>query len=400
MTNGSTNPEIDPNIPPPGNAMSVYGQTDAMDDFPVLKAFQQYIDAEQSKAQKRMTTLCIFFAIILAAVIGVFIIILMSVSQRNNALSDQVFQMMLKDRERATAPVVVQSPAAPQNDAAMKLMSDTMTLLQKQMQDQQKQMADQQLKFMEQQSKATEAAMNAAASRAVAAITPPPSSEPATPSPEQLALEEKAKKQQEKLDKATALLKAEREKMKQEKEALKQQQIELQRRRLYPDLYDENGNLIVKKPQPKPAAKTPVRYFEEDDTDFEDDPEIQELVAATRKLGEKKPAKKTTVKTTKKQDGTVRYFEDDEDEEEIEVPSQPSKRTVKPVKAEPAKKPVTVPVPKKQVATPSPVQETKVEKPVVAPQPVKVEPVKAEESKTEISGKSDGATSTWIIPLD
>ena len=45
----------------PANAVSVYGQTDAMDDFPVLKAFQQYIDAEQAKAQKRMTTLCIFF---------------------------------------------------------------------------------------------------------------------------------------------------------------------------------------------------------------------------------------------------------------------------------------------------------------------------------------------------
>ena len=31
-------------------AVSVYGAADALDDFPVLKAFQQYIDAEQAKA--------------------------------------------------------------------------------------------------------------------------------------------------------------------------------------------------------------------------------------------------------------------------------------------------------------------------------------------------------------
>ena len=36
------------------NAVSVYGQTDGLDDFPVLKAFQQYIDSEQAKARKRM----------------------------------------------------------------------------------------------------------------------------------------------------------------------------------------------------------------------------------------------------------------------------------------------------------------------------------------------------------
>ena len=58
-------PGVDQTVPPQ-NAVSVYSQ-DAMDDFPVLKAFQQYIDAEQAKAQKRMTTLCIFFALLMAA---------------------------------------------------------------------------------------------------------------------------------------------------------------------------------------------------------------------------------------------------------------------------------------------------------------------------------------------
>ena len=33
--------------PAANNAVSIYGQ-EGLDDFPVLKAFQQYIDAEQS----------------------------------------------------------------------------------------------------------------------------------------------------------------------------------------------------------------------------------------------------------------------------------------------------------------------------------------------------------------
>ena len=83
MMNQNNIPEIEPDQQP-SRSVSVYGSADAMDDFPVLKAFQQYIDAEQAKAQKRMTTLCIFFAIIMASAIGVFVVILMRMSQRNN----------------------------------------------------------------------------------------------------------------------------------------------------------------------------------------------------------------------------------------------------------------------------------------------------------------------------
>ena len=359
MMNQNNIPEIEPDQQP-SRSVSVYGSADAMDDFPVLKAFQQYIDAEQAKAQKRMTTLCIFFAIIMASVIGVFVVILMSMSQRNNSLNDQIFQMMLKDRDRSGSQVVVQSPAAPQNDAAIKFMSDTMTLLQKQMQDQQKQMADQQLRFMEQQSKATEAAMNAAASRAVAAMTPAPSPESAGPSPEQIALEQKNQKEKERIDKALALLKSEREKMEKEREALKQQQIELQRRRLYPDLYDANGNLIVKKPEPPKAKAQPVVIRDED----EDDEEIEALVAATRRLTKKAaatpskpvPAPKQSVKPIKQNDGTVRYFEEEEDD----------------------------------------VEDLK----VLPPKLIPAVPIAPAAPQREISGKGDGATSSWIIPLD
>ena len=397
MMNQDNIPEIEPDQQP-SRSVSVYGSADAMDDFPVLKAFQQYIDAEQAKAQKRMTTLCIFFAIIMASVIGVFVVILMSMSQRNNSLNDQIFQMMLKDRDRSGSQVVVQSPAAPQNDAAIKFMSDTMTLLQKQMQDQQKQMADQQLRFMEQQSKATEAAMNAAASRAVAAMTPPPSPESAGPSPEQLALEQKNQKEKERIEKSLALLKSEREKMEKEREALKQQQIELQRRRLYPDLYDANGNLIVKKPEPKTKPQ-PVVVRDEDEDDEDD--EIEALVAATKKLTKKAAATtpstpaqapKQYVKPIQQNDGTVRYFDEEDDEDDVQVAPKknaPVQNSAKPI----MKKDGTI---RYFDDEDDDVEDLK----VPAPKLIPAVPIPPAASQKELTGKGDGATSSWIIPLE
>ena len=47
------------------NAISLFGQAANANDFPVLKAFQEYIDAEQSKARKRMLGLSIFFVVLL-----------------------------------------------------------------------------------------------------------------------------------------------------------------------------------------------------------------------------------------------------------------------------------------------------------------------------------------------
>ena len=54
--------------PADSNAISIYGQ-EGLDDFPVLKAFQQYIDAEQSKSRKRMIMLCVFFGFLMAVMI-------------------------------------------------------------------------------------------------------------------------------------------------------------------------------------------------------------------------------------------------------------------------------------------------------------------------------------------
>ena len=87
-------PEIEPDIPE--NAVRLYGQSDAMDDFPVLKAFQQYIDAEQAKARKRMLILCVFFGALLPAVIAVFLVLLLNGSARNQSVNDRLFASALQ----------------------------------------------------------------------------------------------------------------------------------------------------------------------------------------------------------------------------------------------------------------------------------------------------------------
>ena len=114
------------------NAISVYGH-EGLDDFPVLKAFQQYIDAEQSKSRKRMIMLCVFFGLLMTVMIVVFLLMLRDASARNQSLNDKLVEYVMKERDRQ--PVVVQPPAPAQNaanDAAVKAMTDTLAALQKQ----------------------------------------------------------------------------------------------------------------------------------------------------------------------------------------------------------------------------------------------------------------------------
>ena len=141
--------------PAANNAVSIYGQ-EGLDDFPVLKAFQQYIDAEQSKARKRMIMLCLFFGFLMTIVIVVFMIMLREADARNQlllrdataqnqALNDKLVEFAMKERERQPVVVQPQAPAHNQaNDAAIKAMTDTLAALQKQMADQQAKMIEQQ----------------------------------------------------------------------------------------------------------------------------------------------------------------------------------------------------------------------------------------------------------------
>ena len=345
-------PDVDTGIP--GGAVSLYGGQDGLDDFPVLKAFQQYVDAEQAKARKRMIQLCIFFAVLMSVVIGIFVTLIIGITNRNQALNDRLVEQALKDRQ----PVVMPQPAAPSaGEEALRAMADSMSNMQKQLIEQQSRLAEQQLKLAEQ------AVKNAAAATAAAPQPAPPVAHPASnPNAEQSA----AKAAEEKLKSAREKLKAEREAIAKERESLRMQEIELQRRRLYPELYDENGRLLPPRPQvakpqaapvqPQPAAPAAAKQDEDDD--------MSEIYAAIEKEANAIGGTGTE-RPEPIDDGAITYFQ-----EEPEEAPKPKAAKPKPAKQQPAKQ---------QAAKPK------------AKKPAKQEP----------AGKADeSAASGWRIPLD
>jgi hypothetical protein len=290
----------------PNNAVSIYGQGDAMDDFPVLKAFQQYIDAEQAKAQKRMTTLCIFFAIILAIVIGVFVLLLLNIGQRNNSLNEQLFQYMMKERDRP-APVVTQAPQ--QSDAAIRALADTMASFQKQLTEQQMRVAEQQTRMLEQQNQTI-------AERAKKMSEPPVDHEA------ELETSRQNKAEALRLKKALAELNAEKERLAREKDRLHEKEIELYRKEHYSDV----------KPAPVVMADDEDTFEDEDDEFPEQEaapvarpvspaPAVKKPVAAKPKSASVKPAAKPAPKlvpAVKKKGAETPFYDIPDDDSDLD----------------------------------------------------------------------------------
>lgn len=226
------------------NAVSVYNQ-DAMDDFPVLKAFQQYIDAEQEKARKRMFGLCITFAFVLAIVIGVFIVMISNVNSRNQELSDRLIEYAMKDRDRS--PVVVNPPANQANDTVLKAMTETLAAIQNEI-------AESKKAIKEDSARPTAQTLR-----------------------QEVERERRIQEESDKLAKARALLIVEQEKLAAEKERLRREEVDRQRRRLYPEYYgekptsSEKKSAPVKTSQPRPQTKKYTPSVDNyDDLELED----------------------------------------------------------------------------------------------------------------------------------
>ena len=273
-------PEMDPNAINP-NAVSLYGQTDAMDDFPVLKAFQQYIDSEQAKARKRLISLGIFFGVLMGAVIAVFLVMLFNITERNQSLNDRLIEFAMKERERPQQqPVVVQPPVQQDNSAILSLTSK---------------IEEMQNKLIESQKKAeaAERAQKAAAEAAAAALAPK------APSPQELEIE-----------RLRALLKTEKEKAEADKAKLREAELEAYRRKHYPECYAQ-PKPVVKEDKPKTRRSVII----EDD---EDEDNVEPIRVNPRKILSGK---------------AIRYFDDEDENLEVENPkTEPSsvKRVVPP----------------------------------------------------------------------
>ena len=266
-------PEIDPEIPE--HAVSVYGQSDgAYEDFPVLKAFQQYIDSEQAKARKRMLLLCAFFGGLMFVVISVFVVLLVGVSSRNQMLNDRLVEYAMKDRDsRAGAPTA--DRPAQESSAVLALTAK--------LEDLQKKLAESQTATAKIVSDATARAEQAATAEAA---------KPKGPTREELEIA-----------RLKALLAAEREKAAVEREKQRQAELEEYRRKHYPELYEKK--------------EAPVK---------EDIPEKQEIKKVPKKSASDELLEE--VDQILNESKPVSYFDDENEVEavpakKVKSPSQP-----------------------------------------------------------------------------
>ena len=217
------NPEISESeeATPTTNAVSIFGQGGSPNDFPVLKAFQEYIDAEQAKARKRMLGLSIFFILLLVVIVIAFAVVVMLFINRNQSLSDRLLDIALREKLPAQPVVTVQSPApAPVVQPVVHQPSQEETL---------KPVMEKFDKLAEALIKAQQQPVSVAQPAPVVVTTSPqPVVQPAAESAELIRLREELRREREER-------KAEKEAK--EKEEKRQAEIEAHRRRLYPEYY-------------------------------------------------------------------------------------------------------------------------------------------------------------------
>ncbi len=256
------------------SAVSIFSQENTTGDFPVLKAFQEYIDAEQAKARKRMLGLSIFFAVLLMVVVVTFVFILSSVINRNQALSDRILDIALRERTLQQQPVVNVTPhpvAQPQggNEAAMKPVLEKLENL------------------------AAAIANTQKPAPVIQQPAPVPQAvKPQAETAESVRLKEQLRIQAAKLREAEAKL----------KEQQRQAEIEKHRRRLYPEYYakqeaakqkaalDREAKELAEKSAAEKAKHTeaeikrkPIDYFSQSD-DGEDE-ELKALLKRKKSTG-------------------------------------------------------------------------------------------------------------------
>lgn len=226
MNNMPNYPDVDAEIPP--NAVRVIDN--ATEDFPILKAFQSYVDAEQSKARKRMLALSIFFGVLLTIVVGVFIIILHDARGQNQRLNDRLIEYVMKEHERQAAVAAQVQTSKVDNSSILAKMEE----IQKKMERDE----------AERKAAAEEAAKKAAELAAA----------PKGPTPEEIEIE-----------RLKALLAAERQKAEDDREKRRQEELEAYRRKHYPELYE-----TPKKVRQKPSVKDEALDKILDDLDDDD----------------------------------------------------------------------------------------------------------------------------------
>lgn len=259
--------------------ISLYGDGTG-EDFPVLKAFQQYIDAEQAKARRRLLTVSIVFVVALIAVIAIFSMMVIKANERTQITNDKMFELLMKDKDRS----VEDAKSAAVQELTIKNFNDTLEKLQKQLEEKDR--------------KAAEAAAAAAKELAAAkAAAESPSSDP--------TLDKRTRAAEARIQKALDQLKAEKKKLAEEKEKQHQEELERYRRKYYPEYYAEK----------EAAQKAALTIDDLDDeldevTYFDDYKSEPERPAAKPAKPVKKPAAKAKKAVDLDEMDPIEYFKD------------------------------------------------------------------------------------------
>lgn len=261
--------------PHAANAVSIFGSAGNTNDFPVLKAFQEYIDAEQAKARKRMLGLSIFFILLLVVVVVTFTLVMTSVINRNQALSDRLLDIALREKTQAQ-PVVNVQPPAPQPVVQPVIQQPSQADVLKPVLEKFDKLAEAMVKAQQQQHVPVAAPAPVVVTTAAA---PSPATQPSAESTEIARLREELRRE----------IEARKEQEAKAKEEKRKAEIEAHRRRLYPEYYarqvEPNPVPVKVTPQlqqPLPATKlrgiTPINYF---NTEGED-PELAQLLSSLK----------------------------------------------------------------------------------------------------------------------
>lgn len=239
------------------NAVSVFGSAGNTNDFPVLKAFQEYIDAEQAKARKRMLGLSIFFILLLVVVVVTFTLVMTSVINRNQVLSDRLLDIALREKTQAQ-PVVNVQPPAPQPVVQPVIQQPSQADVLKPVLDKFDKLAEAMVKAQQQQPVPVAAPAPVVVTTAAA---PSPAAQPSAESAEIARLRDELRRE----------IEARKEQEAKAKEEKRKAEIEAHRRRLYPEYYARQAEpipvpaMVTPQPQQPPATKlsgmTPINYF-------------------------------------------------------------------------------------------------------------------------------------------
>lgn len=378
------------------NAVSLFGQSGGVNDFPVLKAFQEYIDAEQAKARKRMLGLSVFFILLLIVVVITFTLVITSVIGRNQQLSDRLLDIALREKTSAQPVVNVQSPAP----AVVHPSAETAELvrLREELRREKEELKSEQAKRDEVRFNKLLDAISKPQQQPVAAPTPvvvttspSPVLQPAAAESAELArLREELRREKEER-------KAEQAKAKEER---RKAEIEAHRRRLYPEYYAQED---ARKAAAEAAAAEPVLPVEPPRRAAPPLPKAKPVPAAAQ------PQQTSTQVQKLKAMKPVSYFDSSVPDEDPELEELLKKRPAPQAKSPSATavKPKPQPPPPasaKPAAKPTPQPSAKpAPKTSVQPAPTPAVQKSAQpETKTEtlaIGGAADGSSIPWLIEL-